>query len=99
MRLSSFEKQSILNHFKSAFSNSKLYLFGSRVDDNKKGGDIDLYIETTSKEYDYIKLLEFSSKVQDEIGWQKIDIVVNKIDQNQNKLIYQNAKNTGVLLV
>jgi len=99
MRLSSFEKQSIINHFENIFSNSKLYLFGSRVDDTKKGGDIDLYIETTTKEYDYTKILEFSGKVQDDIGWQKIDIVVNKIDENKDKLIYQNAKKTGVLLV
>ena len=99
MRLSSFEKQSITNHFKETFSNSKLYLFGSRVDESKKGGDIDLYIETTSKEYDYSKILEFSAKVQNDIGWQKIDIVVNQIDENKDKLIYQNAKKTGVLLV
>ena len=58
-----------------------------------------MYIETTTKEYDYTKILEFSAKVQDDIGWQKIDIVVNKFDENQEKLIYQNAKRTGVLLV
>jgi hypothetical protein len=28
----------------------------------KKGGDIDLYIETTTKEYDYIKVLELNAK-------------------------------------
>ena len=26
--------------------NSKIYLFGSRTDDKKRGGDIDIYIET-----------------------------------------------------
>jgi predicted nucleotidyltransferase len=98
MRLSSFEQNSIVTNFRNYFPNSKLYLFGSRIDDTKKGGDIDLYIETTSNEYDYLKVLELNSKIQDEIGWQKIDIVVNKIDKKQDKLIYKNAKNTGVLL-
>jgi predicted nucleotidyltransferase len=98
MRLSSFEQNSIVTNFKNYFPNSKLYLFGSRADNTKKGGDIDLYIETTSDEYDYLKVLELNSKIQNEIGWQKIDIVVNQLDKKQDKFIYKNAKNTGVLL-
>lgn len=99
MRLNDFEKQSIIENFKDSFYNSHLYLFGSRVDNSKKGGDIDLYIETSSKEYNYLKVLEFNSNIQEDIGAQKIDIVVNLIDKNINKLIYQNAKKQGVLLV
>jgi len=62
MRLSSFEQNSIITNFKNYFPNSKLYLFGSRADNTKKGGDIDLYIETTIDEYDYLKVLEFKMK-------------------------------------
>ena len=98
MRLSDFERQSILKHFYSSLSDGKLYLFGSRVDDSKKGGDIDLYIETTTKDYNYQKILELNAKIQEDIGYQKIDIVVNQIDKNQDKLIYNNAKSTGVFL-
>ena len=47
MRLSSFEKHSILTHFKTQFSNSKLFLFGSRVDDNKKETDANFKIRNT----------------------------------------------------
>jgi len=46
MRLSEFEHRSILSAFRQIFKNGNIYLFGSRVDDHKKGGDIDLYIET-----------------------------------------------------
>lgn len=98
MRLTKLEQNSIIKNFKSFFPHAKLYLFGSRVDDTKKGGDIDLYIETKSDEYSYSKLLEFNVSIQKEIGEQKIDIVVNKIDKNIHKSIYTNAKKTGILL-
>lgn len=98
MRLSAYEKEIITKHFKNIFPHAKLYLFGSRTDDTKKGGDIDLYIETNSDKYSYSKLLDFNALVQEDIGEQKIDIVVNKIDKYINKSIYVNAKKQGVLL-
>ena len=45
MRLSLTEIKAIIKSKNNSFGkSSKVYLFGSRVDDNKKGGDIDLYI-------------------------------------------------------
>jgi len=44
MRLTQKELEIIKTETKKIFGPSILYLFGSRVDDNKKGGDIDLYI-------------------------------------------------------
>lgn len=46
MRLPEFEIKSILGSFNRYFSTGSIYLFGSRVDDSLKGGDIDLYIDT-----------------------------------------------------
>ncbi len=47
MRLTKKQLLSIKEPFKECFSfGDKLFLFGSRTDDSKKGGDIDLYIET-----------------------------------------------------
>ena len=47
MRLSLSETETILKLKNKYFGkSSKIYLFGSRIDDTKKGGDIDLYIET-----------------------------------------------------
>ncbi|SMM99264.1 DNA polymerase, beta-like region [uncultured Candidatus Thioglobus sp.] len=46
MRLSNTEINAIKRCSAEFFPNSEVFLFGSRVDDDKKGGDIDLYIET-----------------------------------------------------
>ncbi|MHB1545668.1 MAG: nucleotidyltransferase family protein [bacterium] len=46
MRLSAEEAKIIKNLAVKYFgANSNIYLFGSRADDKKRGGDIDLYIE------------------------------------------------------
>jgi len=47
VRLSQFEIDSIIKSFQEIFEKGVIYLFGSRVDDNLKGGDIDLYIITS----------------------------------------------------
>ena len=78
MRLTKQEQQAIKETFIEVFHSGKLYLFGSRVDDSKKGGDIDLYIELdgildTKTLLD--KKIEFKLKLYDKIGEQKIDIV------------------------
>jgi predicted nucleotidyltransferase len=44
MRLSNKYKEVIKKYFFNIFEKGEIYLFGSRVDDNKKGGDIDLYL-------------------------------------------------------
>jgi predicted nucleotidyltransferase len=45
MRLTNQEIRDIKESFHRVFGTGKIYLFGSRVDDSSKGGDIDLFIE------------------------------------------------------
>jgi predicted nucleotidyltransferase len=45
MRITEHEKNVIVDAVKSADPNAKVWLFGSRVDDSKKGGDIDILRE------------------------------------------------------
>lgn len=102
MRLTAIQVQTISETFYIYFlKEDKIWLFGSRVDDLKKGGDIDLYIETN---YDNLFLIEqkkvqFISKLKKLLGDQKIDIVINVLPQDQKLPIYEEAKNTGVLLI
>lgn len=81
MRLTNYEIESIKKVFKEVFKDGEVYLFGSRVDDTKKGGDIDLYIDlpyklNTSEEYD--KKSKFRLSLYELIEEQKIDIVISK---------------------
>jgi len=52
-------------------------LFGSRVDDFRRGGDIDLHIEAQSAELAALgNELVFRQELKDRIGDQKIDVIV-----------------------
>lgn len=57
------------------FGKGEIYLFGSRTDDGKRGGDIDLYLKTENKENLTQKKIRFLAKLKREIGEQKIDVV------------------------
>jgi len=53
-----------------------VWLFGSQVDDKKRGGDIDLYVEVPGHLDDgFHKELTMNGKLQNRIGEKKIDIV------------------------
>lgn len=99
MRITETEVKHIKTLAKSVFGhNAKVYLFGSRVDDNKRGGDIDLFIECEDK-YNSIKNISmFSVNLEDKIGEQKIDIVLKSFDKLDDRLIVLEALEKGILL-
>jgi len=79
---------------------SKVYLFGSRVDDTKKGGDIDLFIKADfSNEELFIRKIKTLSEIQFKLGERKIDIVTysGQID-DRAPLIVKEAMMNGVEL-
>jgi len=63
------------------FPGALVYLFGSRVDDLAKGGDIDLMI-VSPKKIDPSKIREFRVSFFKQFGWQKLDIVNFTRDEN-----------------
>lgn len=80
MRLSEFEIDAIRQTATQTFGPEvSVCLFGSRVDDSKRGGDIDLLIiaESDQKRLDILRSeTDFLVAVKNMIGEQKIDLVV-----------------------
>ena len=75
MRITEHEKKAIIDAVQSADPNAKVWLFGSRVDDNKKGGDIDIAIFSEKIDKDLMQKIQVRRFICDRIGEQKIDIV------------------------
>jgi predicted nucleotidyltransferase len=98
MRLLQKEINDIKSTFKDIFNNGKIYLFGSRIDDTKRGGDIDLFIELDHKiSIDEMmkKRTQFKLKLYELIGEQKIDVVISK---DKTRLIEKEALKNGIEL-
>ena len=76
MRLRELEKKSIVKAIKAVDPDARIYLFGSRVDDNRRGGDIDLLIITGKLTYD--DKLAIKKQIFYEIEDQKIDIIISR---------------------
>lgn len=102
MRITDSEKKFICEAFLRNFGKKDhLWLFGSRVDDLKRGGDIDLYIETEEKDSHiaFQNKLSFVNDLWSTLGEQKIDVVLNLINNDFSLPIYQQAKLEGILLI
>jgi len=74
----------------------KVWIFGSRVNPNLKGGDIDLYIETANIDNLIDKKLTFLVRLKDKIGEQKIDLIIKPLGCNES--ICKEIKKSGVEL-
>ncbi len=91
MRLSKKEIEFLKNKLLSMSSDARLYLFGSRVDDSAKGGDIDLLIISKSLTKKDIRPLRID--FCREFGEQKIDIIIDdgSFAKPFAKMIHQKA--------
>jgi predicted nucleotidyltransferase len=93
MRLKDSEQAAILSAVKGMDGNASVYLFGSRVDDTKKGGDIDLLILSDCLTRDNKRTIKI--KLNELLGEQKIDIVLASDDSDP---FVKLALETGVKL-
>jgi len=96
MRLTPAEQQS-LREASLRWFGVRPRLFGSRVDDAQRGGDIDLYIEADLTPQDaFLRETRMAAELYRSLGERKVDIVVNtgRLDLP----IYQVARTQGVWL-
>ncbi|MCF6266929.1 MAG: nucleotidyltransferase domain-containing protein [Desulfuromusa sp.] len=74
MRLTEKEITVIVESVHDLDCQAQVYLFGSRVDDAKRGGDIDLLIMSQSLSPDAAGKIRWS--IWEQLGEQKIDILI-----------------------
>lgn len=96
MRLTPQETQKIKDNIIKYIDDAIIILFGSRTDDNKKGGDIDLFVQTKqniplSKKINILTDIELSGISR------KIDLVL-KTPSVKEQPIHKTAIKEGILL-
>jgi predicted nucleotidyltransferase len=100
MRLSAKKILEIKDTGEKIFGNNiSIYLFGSRVDDTTRGGDIDLLIKLSSPKGIKNRLqlkLKFLVELKKRIGEQKIDLLLD-IGQKTDA-VFDTAYKTGIQL-
>lgn len=75
MRLRKKEIEMIKSVVSEFVQNADIYLFGSRIDENKRGGDIDLYI--VSEGMDYRTKIRISAKLK-RLLKKPVDIIIHR---------------------
>ena len=100
MRLTDHEVASIKAAAREAFGEAAVVrLFGSRVDDGLRGGDIDLHVELPEDATDAISFAEtpFRRMLWRALDMSEIDVVI-KLRGSANRWIDDAAYRTGIVL-
>ena len=95
MRITEHQKNVIIDAVKNADPNAKVWLFGSRVDDSKKGGDIDIAVFSEIINKNVMQEIQIRRFICDRIGEQKIDIVTTN---SRKEAIFRLAVEEGIQL-
>ena len=82
MRISEIEKTTIVNAILEKDKNAQIFLFGSRTDDFKKGGDINILVQ--SDEIGLLEIVKIKSNIFKNIPEQKIDLLISKSNETNH---------------
>jgi predicted nucleotidyltransferase len=95
MRLTTAQIQSIRQTTRQNFgAGASVWLFGSRVDDTRRGGDVDIYVESI-EENTLVSALRCKIALEDSLDLH-VDLIVK--EPGKDKPIYRLAKTQGVQL-
>ncbi len=102
MRLSPQDRDAITLSAREVFApGTAILLFGSRVDDHRRGGDIDLLIETPEA-MTPAELVDhrtrFVSRLYRRLGEQRIDAIITARHAPDSRPVVAAAKRSGILL-
>lgn len=80
-------------------SQAEVWLFGSRVDDAARGGDIDLYVRPAGGDADQLAAARFAflAKLKRRIGDRRIDLVLQR-PGGEALPVHQLARRQGIKL-
>ena len=100
MRLTKFQidiiKKLAIKHFG---RETTVYLFGSRTDDNKKGGDIDLFVNCDNEATLTLEAkIHFLAELKTKIGDRKIDVVFDNANTRKKRNFYRSVMRNKVAL-
>lgn len=96
MRLTADQIHAIKRHTQAVFgADAVVRVFGSRTNDTLKGGDIDLFIESTDKADLLRRGRQLISRLQLELGDQKIDVITAR---DPTRPMEQQARASGIRL-
>ena len=93
MRLTEHERRTVLDAIRAADPDAQIWLHGSRVRDDARGGDIDLLV--LSQRIQFSDKLDVLARLHEQLGEQRIDLTVARDEQRPFVRI---AKATGVRL-
>lgn len=74
MRLTESQSRTVVGAIRNHDPKAEIYLFGSRIDDEARGGDIDLLV--ISKQIDLMTKLDILGEIHRRLGDRRIDLLV-----------------------
>jgi predicted nucleotidyltransferase len=99
MRLTPYQIQTIKQATADIFGpEARVWLFGSRVDNNKRGGDVDLMIQLDSSvENETMLAARLSARVSRSMQGRRVDVIVHTANSAKQS-IHRQALDRGIQL-
>jgi len=76
MRLNNKETETIKDIILDIFGESEIRIFGSRLNENKKGGDIDIFVIPKNRENLFKKRIKAAAKLEN-LLFKPVDVIVH----------------------